>query len=186
MSTDMNRMKLFSPAFHRSVFLPLLFRKLKPKKKVDETSITFGLPFEYTILAVVAIAFMLFGFGNYPSMIGIIAGILGACGFAGLLFASIRSELASDQKPSLDDFRVCPFLFLVLFGITAGLFFASGYPVIWIKILAAAGGLIVGYFLGIPAGMYMPYLGWMGGIIEMVLWLSMVGLVIVSIILVIM
>jgi hypothetical protein len=57
--------------------------------------------------------------------------------------------------------------------------------VIWIKILAAAGGLVVGYFLGIPAGIYMPYLGWMGGIIEMVLWLCMVGLVIVSIILVI-
>lgn len=172
--------KLLSPAFHKAVFLPFLLQRLKPKK---ETAVGFGLPFENTILAGITMGLMLIGFINYESIFGLSAGILGLCGFVPLLVSSIRNRIESGEKPSLEDFRVSPFLFSVLLGITAGLLLAVGQPSPWLKILGATGGFLVGYFVGILAGFWAQSLGWMSGIIEVLLWPAMMGMVIVSIIL---
>jgi len=176
-------MKLFSPAFHKTVFLPFLFQRLRPKKEKRKTSFGGGLPYEYTILAGVTMWLMVIGFINYQSIIGMTAGVFGVCGFVPLLVSSIRSRVKCGQKPLLEDFRVSPFLFMVLFGLTAGLLPVVDQHSIWFKILGATGGLMIGYFVGILSGLWIQSLGWMSSVIEVVLWPAMVGMIIVSIIL---
>ena len=172
------RIKIFSLTFHKTVFLPLLLRKLKPIK--DEEHSNLEIPFEYTILAVSSLFSMVVGLINYQAIIGLIIGLLGATVFFSLLISSIRSHLQTNQKPTWEGFRLSPFLFLILLGITIGLVLSAGAGVV-IKIMGASCGLIIGYLLGIPAGLWIQSLGWIRTIIEVALVPVIIGLFGVSI-----
>lgn len=177
--------QLFSPTFHKSFFLPLLLRKLKPSKKT-RTLAAAGTPIEYTILPGGALACMVIGLMHYQAMSGRIIGILGACGFLIMLLSSVRSHLKSRQKTTWEDFRPFPLLFLVLTGVTTSLCYTGGIvgAGIGMKITGAAAGLLIGYLVGIPAGFWFQSLGWITTILEILLVPLMMGLFVVSILMV--
>ena len=179
MKPEKLRIRLFSLTFHRSVFLPLLFRKFKLQKDEDGPSLG-GVPFEYTILAFLFIGGMVAGFMNSRTIIGLIAGIGCFLGFFALLVAGIRSQIQSDQRPTWENFRLTPFLFLILSGISVGLVLTEGSAGTGMKIVGVTLGMGMGYLLGIPAGLWIQSLGWMSAIIEVALWPVMVGLAVVS------
>ena len=141
------------------------------------------MPFEYTILSGAAMIFMAVGFFNYQTMWGLFAGIAGGCVFFAMIVMSIRNRKETGHSLAWNGFRVCPFLFMLLFGITIGLVTTEGIlgTGIGMKVCGSVIGLIIGYLTGIYAGFWLQLLGWIRPIIEVVLVPIMIGLAVVSV-----
>lgn len=110
------------------------------------------------------------------SVIGWIGSVIGISGVIALFIISILSERGS--RYSFESFRPSIFLFFVMLGITAGLFIGSIHKSLLLGITGSLLGFIAGYSLGIFAGVWINYLGWMKGFLVVISLLVIVGMVV--------
>jgi hypothetical protein len=185
-------MRLFSPTYHRTVVLPVLRERLRPGGEVGPSAsvagFSIGRAITLVFLELVLIILMVVGAQNYSSLVGKAMLALGAGGLLFLLIASTRAQLALEERPSLADLRLSPFLFMALLGLNVGLGLAFAYPAIWFFPLAVLGGATVGYLSGIFAGVWINYLGEMADSVElaltvgcMVLCMALIAILVVSV-----
>ena len=186
MKSEKPEIKLFSFSFHTSVFLPLLFRTISFQENQLAPPIHTA-PYEYTILTIMAMGCMVIGFANVQALMGLIAGLLGGCTFLIMLVSSFLSQKRTGYQPTWDSFRLTPFLFLMLAGMTIGLVVTQSFSEagVGVKVFGAGLGLLLGYLMGVWAGFWFQALGWIHPIIEIALIPLMIGLMIVSFLMVI-
>ena len=170
METEKPEIKIFSFSFHVSVFLPLLFQKITSQTCQKAPQIN-NIPFEYTILTSIAIGFMVMGFINHENLVWLIVGVLSACGFMLMLFSSVLSRRQTGHNPTWQSFRLIPFLFSILAGMSISLIITANISEFGLamKMAGAAVGLISGYLIGVPAGFWFQSLGWICPIIEIII-----------------
>ena len=183
MQSEKPDIKIFSPAFHLSVFLPFLFRTITFQENQPAPHIR-GVPYETTILTIIAMSCMVIGFVNIQVLVGLMAGLLGGCIFLLLLASSLLSQRRTGYEPTWASFRPTPFLFVMLAGMTIGLVVTQSFSEagIGMKAVGAGFGLLIGYSMGVWAGFWFQALGWIHTIIEIVLIPLMIGLMIVSVV----
>lgn len=170
-------MEIFSLIFHKDIFLPFIWQKLKPGHKVHPPVSSVHCSYEYILLPVVPISILVAGLSHLQNTAGIIAVIIGAVGLLSMLTQSIYSLRGTDFKPTLGNFCLGFFLFFIMSGILSGLIIGHSQSS-WYKLGGAALGMTIGYFVGILAGMWGQYLGWMGIIIEYICWITLLGMTI--------
>ena len=107
---------------------------------------------------------------NQGSILGWILSIIGVGGISALFIFSIWSRRGI--RPTFDDFLAGIFFFFVSLGFSGGIFLGNVYHSLWLGACAGAAGLFAGYVLGIFAGLWMQYLGWMAIIINMLAGLA--------------
>jgi len=182
MQSEKPDIKLFSPAFHLSVFLPFLFRTITFQENQPAQRIR-GVPYETMILTTMAMGCMVIGFVNNQALVGFMAGLLGGCTFLLVLVSSLLSQRRKGYEPTWASFRTTPFLFVMLAGMTIGLVVTQGFSEagVGVKAFGAGLGLLLGYPLGVWAGFWFQALGWIHTIIEIALIPIMIGLMIVSV-----
>lgn len=171
---------ILSIEFHAHFFPALLRNRLRPVKK----AMAGFLPpiFEYMIAVFVCVMLLIFGIPGAlrNSLAGWVLSSLGALGIVALLINSIVSR---EDPPSYDDFLLGVFFFFVLLGVTAGIFAGALNHSLVLGFLVSAGGLFAGYLLGILAGFYLQYLGWMSLLLNFLSGLGVLGMLIVDIVL---
>jgi len=171
----------FSLSFHTRFFPSLLWRRFRPKKEEYRSPFSNHIPLELTILVVISKVAAIAGFGtgiSRGSIIGWGVGILGLAVFAFFLVKSIRSQMGI--RPSFDSFGFGIFFFVVVLGLTVGLFEGT---LLHSKSLAGWGGLagfVAGYGAGIFAGLGIQYLGWIGGLFSHLAVAGIVGLIVLD------
>lgn len=180
--------KFLSISFHTKFFPFLLWQRLRPGKSENRSPlaehVAEGVPMEFTILTVLSIGATFFGAGaalGKNSVIGWIFGILGVGGFIALLINSIRSQ--EGCRPSFDLLRIPVFFFFIILGITIGIYIGKLEHSCWLGILFGLTGLLAGYIVGILAGLWIQYLGWMAKIFDLLAGLAIIGVVILDLVL---
>jgi len=101
------------------------------------------------------------------SVVGGIVGVLGSIGAIALIVQSIYAQ--RETRPTFEAFRVAAFAFCVVLGLTLGLVAGSGHHSHGLEACAALAGLMAGYIVGIAAGLWAQYLGWIG------IWVELAG-----------
>jgi hypothetical protein len=114
------------------------------------------------------------------SIIGWIAVGIGTAGIVALL---INSILSRKEPPSYDCFLPGIFFFFVVLGITSGIFAGTLEHSLPLGLLVGSGGLIAGYLLGILAGLWFQYLGWLSAMVNALASLAVLGMLLVDLVL---
>jgi len=114
------------------------------------------------------------------SFIGWLVGGIGAAGILALLINSIFSR---KEPPSYDCFLIGVFFFFVVLGISAGVFVGTLEHSLSLGLLVGSGGLIAGYLLGILAGLWFQYLGWLASMVNILAGLAVFGMFSVDLVL---
>ena len=174
--------KLLSIEFHTQFFPAFLWNRLRPKQR---TGSGFNSSFELYITLAVCIILVVIGLPSALSRGSIAGWIMSGIGAAGILTMIINSIASSWGKvPSYDDFLVGFFFFFVTLGLTAGIFISTlnHYP-FFQSLLISAAGLILGYVLGILAGLGLQYLGWMAAILDALAGLMVFGMLMLDLVL---
>jgi hypothetical protein len=112
-------------------------------------------------LAVVGIPLAL----NQGSIIGWILSIIGVGGVVFLLISSVAAQWGN--RPTYDDFLTGIYFLFVSVGIFIGIPVSMDKHSPWLGVLTSFAGLLVGYVLGIFAGLQLQYLGWIAVLINM-------------------
>lgn len=99
------------------------------------------------------------------SVVGWILSILGVGGTIALIIISMIGQWG--ERPSYDDFLVGVFLFFVILGVFLGIPVGMDTHSFWYGFLTSLAGLIVGYVIGIFAGLWLQYLGWFAIVMNM-------------------
>ena len=84
--------------------------------------------------------------------------------------------------PSYDGFLIGIFFFFIALGISAGAFSMLSHSLPF-GLLVGLGGLIAGYLLGIFAGLWLQYLGWLSEMVNGLAWLAVFGMFFVDLVL---
>jgi hypothetical protein len=179
MADNSNTPKFFSLEFHLKFFPGLLLSKLRPKK--EEPGTRFVSTFEFYIL--LAFFFVLIAMAmplalKNGSIIGWLIAFIGIVGILALIISSIIAQWGT--RPSFDNFLWGIFSFFVFLGLTVGIFvgkteFASSWwPLFGIL------GLILGYLVGLLAGLWLQCLGWIVGILNLLCGCAVIGMIVVD------
>lgn len=172
--------KFLSVEFHVRFFPTLLRNRLRPEER---KWMGFSSTFEYYIVLAVCIILIILGLPsavNNNSFIGWIAGGAGAVGIMVLFIHSIVS--GRGNPPEYSRFLTGVFFFFVTLGVSAGVFGGSlNHSLLTVLILGSA-GILLGYFLGILAGLWFQYLGWLSGVLNGIAWLAVFGMLLVDIV----
>ena len=184
MHNDLKPPSIFSLEFHIKFFPRLLWSRLRPKKQA-ETGTHFSHNME-SILTMFGCAVLLaIGIPNivtHGSVVGWILAILGGAGLMALILFSIVAQIGT--RPSYDNFLMGVFFFLVFLGLTVGLMFGQeGHAFGWGLLGHGLVGLLLGYVVGIFAGLGLQTLGWMSAPVDMMSGVAIVGLFFVDLIL---
>ncbi|HAK89572.1 MAG: hypothetical protein A2077_02020 [Nitrospirae bacterium GWC2_46_6] len=155
-----------------------------PKKDEYESPFRDHIPIEMPVLAVVSFAAAVLGISSglsKGSILGWLIGGIGAAGFLALFIHSIYSQAGC--SPSFERFKVSVFLFFVIFGAVAGITAGKiGFDHSrWMRVMDGLAGLVIGYFGGICAGLWIQKLGWIGGLLEVFAIAGTAGTAIVGI-----
>lgn len=174
--------KLWSVDFHVRFFPAFLWRRFRCKEGKGSG---FHSPFELYIVLAVCIILMALGAPSALSR-GSIGG-WAACGIgaAGLLAIIAHSvALSWDRRPSYEDFLAGCFFFFVTLGLTAGIFTSSlNHYSFFLSLLICVAGLVIGYIIGILAGLGLQYLGWLAVALNGLAYLAIIGMVVVDLVL---
>lgn len=173
--------KFLSLEFHTRFFPALLFGRLCPSA-VEHTSFTStnGL----YVLFVVCLILLIIGVPGAVtnnSIAGWVMVGLGALGLAAMFVNSVFSRMG--EPVSYGGFLRCVFLFFVVLGVSAGVFTGALGHSLAIGLPAGALGFAAGYLLGILAGFWLQYLGWMAALLNFLAGLAVLGLFCVDIVL---
>jgi len=174
---------IFSFDFHTKFFPQLLWSRSRGKKK-EEGSTRFSHNIEFMMLFVLCLILTAIGVPlalRHGSAVGWILGILGIGGILTILIFSILSEIGT--KPSFDNFLVWTFFFFIFLGLSIGMFAGNTDHLLPSILLRGVLGLFFGYFIGILAGLWFQYLGWIASIINSLLGLAIIGMIIVDFVL---
>jgi len=171
----------FSLAFHTKFFPALLWRRLRPKREEYQFPFQNHFPIELMILLAGSAILLAVGIPNRSSIIGWIMVGFGMAGIIALFIHSILSEVGT--RPSFAAFRPIIFSFFVVSGITAGSFFGFVEHSSWLAVFGGLTGFLVGYVVGIFAGLWLQYLGWVGGIFDVLAIGGIIGMVVLNLVL---
>jgi len=172
---------ILSLEFHTRFFPALIWNRLRPRERMETSFVS---TVEMYFLFVLCIIFIAIGIPNaiaHKSVIGWIAGGLGAAGILALLIHSIVSR---KDPPSYDNFLIGVFFFFVILGLTAGIFAGSLNHSPALGFLAGAAGLIAGYLLGLLAGFWFQYLGWLASLVNGLAILAIIGMFFVDLVII--
>ena len=154
--------------FHVRFFPRTLWRRLRREKQARTG---FSCNFEFLIGLAACLFLMAIGIpmvSTQGSVVGWIVTLPGLAGLLALLITSIHNQWGT--RPSYDEFLPGSFFFFVFLGLTAGL--VLGEPAgKWLGIV----GMISGYAVGIAAGLFFQYLGYLSAILD---WLFGFGAVV--------
>lgn len=170
-----------SLAFHTRFFPSVLSNRLRPRGRAGSGFFTFD---HYVALAVCLFLVIIAtpNAGNQRSTIGWILFGLGLLGFMFLVAQSIVSQWR--ERPSYDDFLIGFFFLFIIVGLTAGIYIGTHRHSFILGFLAGAAGLLLGYLLGIFAGLQFQHLGWIAILLNMLAGVAIVGLVIFDLLLI--
>jgi len=172
--------KFMSFEFHTRFFPSFLRSRLRPGQRT-ETGFTPAV--EFQVLFVVCCILLVLGIPsaiNKRSFIGLIVGGIGAAGMLALLINSIISR---KDPPDYDRFLLGAFFFFIVLGITAGVFAGTLEHSLTLGLLVGSVGLIAGYLLGILAGLWFQYLGWVAAMVNVLAGLAVLGMFVVDLVL---
>jgi hypothetical protein len=173
--------KFLSLEFHTRFFPALLLGRLSPEEKGGTT---FTSTTELYVLLVICLILVVIGIPNavsHKSIIGWIAGGIGAAGIMAMFISSILSQMGT--PPSYDAFLKGIFLFFLSLGISAGIFIGTLDHSSLKGLLVGSAGLVAGYLLGILFGLWFQYLGWLAGMLNLVAYLAVIGMLFVDLVL---
>lgn len=103
-----------------------------------------------------------------------------------MIFLFIHSVVSGRANPpEYSRFLTGVFFFFVTLGVSAGVFGGSLNHSLMTGLLLGSGGVLAGYFLGILAGLWFQYLGWLSGVLNGVAWLAVFGMLLVDIVILI-
>jgi len=173
-----------SAEFHLRFFPALLAERMRPEDKAQAGFRHFSL----ALPLLVVICFVLLGLGlpnlvdDPSSILGWALTVLGALGLLGLLVLSIASRWG--EPVTYQRFEPQVFLFVVLLGASIALFFGR---LIWALPPPAAfgvalAGVVVGYVVGIGAGLWCQVLGPVKDMLVVFAIPAMIGLVVVDLV----
>jgi hypothetical protein len=167
--------RFFSFAFHTRFFPGVLLNRLRPRGRAGSGFFTFD---HYVMLAVclflVIIATPKAGYQR--STVGWILFGFGMFGFGFLIVQSIASQWR--ERPSYDSFLVGFFFLFITLGLTAGIYAGTHQHSLALGLLASTAGLLLGYLLGIFAGLQFQRLGWLAALLNMLAGIAIIGLMI--------
>jgi hypothetical protein len=167
--------------FHTRFFPALLWRGMRPRgREGTGFSSTGVLP----ILLVFCFILLLLGIPYalaHKSITGWVLGGIGVAGMAALFINSVVSGIGG--PPTYDGFLKGIFFFFVTLGITAGVFVGTLNHSLTLGVSACTGGLVAGYLLGITAGFWLQYLGWVAALLNILASLFVLGMLVVDIVL---
>jgi len=172
-----------SAAFHARFFPSVVWRRLRPRAQSNGSAFANHIPIELPIVLLVCLALLLGGLPSAVergSLVGWTASGLGLLGAAALLVQSVRAQLGT--RPTFDAFRLGVFAFFLTLGLTAGLTLGAGLRTGALRALAGLGGLAAGYLVGIGAGLWVQYLGWIAAWIELAAGLLALGMVVLDLV----
>jgi hypothetical protein len=174
---------VLSARFHFRYFPRLLWSRLRPKKK-EEAETRFSPPFEPMLLLVLCLILAVAGMPSairHGSVVGWSFTILGVGGILAIVIFSVLSQLG--VKPAFDGFLIWPFFFFVFFGISAGILIGKTEHSLASGLEWGALGLLLGYFFGLFAGLWLQYLGRLAALAEMASGLAIIGMVVADLVL---
>jgi hypothetical protein len=177
----MNAPNFLSLEFHTRYFPGILLSRMRLGGR-KETG--FSSTLEHYIAFAVCIILLAFGIPVAVSSGSIIGWITGGIGAAGTLALVINSVLSrTKEPPSYEGFLAGVFLFFVFLGITSGVFVGTLEHSLSLGLMAGSAGLIAGYPLGILAGLWLQYLGWLSATVNGLAGLAVVGVLSVDLVL---
>ena len=178
----------FTISFHTKFFPSLLLNRLKGKTKAAAgTSFVSSGVTEVLILG--AISIILIAVGLPPavsrgSLIGWIMSGIGTAGILAICILSVYQRIGEGGRPTYDGFLVGVFFFFVVLGLTAAIFVGRvGHHPPGLLILEVFAGVAAGYVVGIFAGLWMQYLGFISKFLDGLALLSIIGMIIVDLVL---
>lgn len=178
--TQVPQPSFFSLAFHTRFFPGVLLNRLRPRKGAGAGFYTFD---HYVALAV-CLFLIVIGASralHQRSIVGWIMFGLGSFGFVALFIHSLASQRG--ERPSYDSFLV-GFLFLfITMGLTAGIIFGTHQQSLIRGLLIGSAGLLIGYLLGIFAGLQLQRLGWLAALLNVLADIAIIGLIIFDVLL---
>jgi len=177
----MNAPKFQSFEFHTRYFPGILLSRMRLGGR---TGTGFSSTFEHYILFIVCIVLLVFGIPvavSSGSITGWIAGGIGAAGTVALVINSVFSR--TKEPPSYEDFLTGVFFFFVFLGISSGVFVGTLEHSLSLGLMTGSAGLITGYLLGILAGLWLQYLGWLSAAVNGLAGLAVVGMLSVDLLL---
>jgi hypothetical protein len=174
--------KLWSLDFHARYFPAFLWRRFRSKERRGSG---FNSPFELYIVLAVCIILAAMGAPSalsHGSIAGWAAFGIGAAGLLAMIIHSVASSWG--RRPSYDDFLAGCFFFFVILGLTAGIFTSSfNHHSFFPGLLLCLAGLIIGYALGILAGLGLQYLGWLAVALNGLAYPAIIGMVVLDLVL---
>jgi hypothetical protein len=174
---------ILSRDFHFRFFPQLLWSRLHPSDKIAER-VTFSSNMGFTILFFVCIVLALLGIPSALKQGSLPGWILSVIGLGGISFIFISSVLAyRGSRPTYDQFLLGIFFFFVFLGMTVGIFIGTLEHSSALGLMSCAAGLVCGYFLGIMAGLWFQYLGWIAGLANMMAGPLIIGMVTLDLVL---
>jgi hypothetical protein len=181
-SPDLKPPNFFSLEFHTRFFPHLIWSKLNSKEP-EVRGTAFGHSLELTILLFSALFLIVIGTPLALDKNSWIGWGLALAGVAGIVFI-FAMAFHQGLRPTYDGFLVWIFMFFAFLGLTVGLFGGSvNHDPRWMTIGFGFLGAIVGYFMGIGAGLWFQVLGWLAGLLSGLAGILIAGLVILDMIL---
>ena len=174
---------ILSFEFHTKFFPQLLWSRLRSKKEDQEGSrFTHNMEFMMAlfvcvILAAIGLPLML----NRGLMVGWVLSIIGLGGVLAIFVFSIFSQLGN--RPTYNGFLIGILFFFLFLGISAGTFIGTLEHSLSLGLLSGTGGLLLGYGMGIFAGFWFQYLGWIAALVDMLSGLAVIGMISVDLVL---
>jgi len=182
MKTDTHP-KILSVEFHTSFLPVLLWNRLSPKRQRARSGFNSSLEL-YLAFAVCCVLIVLGAPAalSHGSIGGWIASSLGAAGILTMLVNSISSRQV--EPPSWNDFLVGIFFFFIFLGLTVGIFFSAlEHFHLFPSLVLCAAGFIAGYVVGIIAGLWLQYVGWVATVLNQVAALAVLGMFVLDLVL---
>jgi hypothetical protein len=174
-----SRPTFFSVGFHTQFFPGLLWSCLRHKERSGTTFV----PLENYLVIAACVVLTAIGIPHALNHHSIIAWLSVGIGVAGILTLAIASICTRHESPSYDDFLFGIFFFLVMLGITSGIFTGSLEHSFSLSLLGSVAGLVLGYVLGIFFGLWFQYLGLLAVVLNALAFPAIIGLIVVDLVL---
>lgn len=108
--------------------------------------------------------------------------VLGMVGLLALIVWSVRNQW--DNPVTYEEFHPGAFFFVILLGVSAGLWLGTSSHATLVAVAAGVAGALIGYVLGIFAGLWLQALGPLGTLLGLLTYLGVIALVGVDLILI--
>jgi len=181
-STGYSHPAFLSIEFHAKFFPALILGRVRGGEAAASSIFTSNLGLHLLLFASLILAVI--GFPNavsHGSAIGWAATAAGAAGVTAVFINSIWSFRGS--HPSYDNFLKGIFLLFLSLGLSCGVFAGTLEHSFWEGLIVGLLGVVAGYTLGILAGLWLQYAGWLSPLISGMAGLLGLGMLFVDLVL---